>query len=52
MIGVFMFLLYNNYYSPYKHKGYRELYIELIDYLEKEGFEFRTGTDICKLYNS
>lgn len=49
--GVFTLLLHNNYFSPYKHKGYREFYTEIIDYLNKEGFEFRTGNDICKLYS-
>lgn len=50
--GVFTFLIHNNYWSEYKHKGYREFYEKIIACLNNKGYDFKTGKEIYELYNS
>ncbi|HUS86924.1 MAG TPA: polysaccharide deacetylase family protein [Bacteroidales bacterium] len=48
--GVFTLLWHNNYFSGYKHSGFREMYGEIIASLKEAEAVFLTGSEISDRY--
>ncbi|MEZ5000762.1 MAG: hypothetical protein R2727_09010 [Bacteroidales bacterium] len=44
--GIISILWHNNFFTGYKYKGYKDLYIKTIGLLKDEGVIFRTGSEI------
>lgn len=50
--GVFTILWHNNYFSPFKFAGWKEVYEDFLEFAQNNGFELLSGKEVYSLFSS